>query len=100
MDADEGHVSRSLVDLLDLEYIFLQHPLLTVKAFSSQCERRGLSFFLAERQLEALHQAGVLLPAYRIIRDLRRLRQSAREASLPLSVVSSGDHFKPGAAPR
>lgn len=89
MDSNQKPVGRALTDLLDLENIFLQHPLLTASEFGRKCERRGLSFFMAKRQLEALHQAGVLLPIYRVIRDMRNLRRSAREGDLPLSVVGA-----------
>lgn len=87
-----GATRKTLIDLLDLEYVFSQHSLLSVEEFREACNHRGiwLSHLLGKRQLEALHRAGVLVPAYRVIKDLRRLRAWARRNNLPDKVGMMG----------
>lgn len=70
---------RSTTDLLDLDLVFTQQPLLTVSEFEGQCERRGVRLWSGGAQLEALHRARALVPLYRVAKDVRgRLAQARR----------------------
>lgn len=62
-------IMRSAIDLLDLDLVFSQQSLLTVSRFQNECGRRGLS--LADGHLEAFHRPGILIPLYRLAKDVR-----------------------------
>jgi hypothetical protein len=80
----------SAVDPLDYSFVFTQRPLLTPEEFIKECEFRGLTFFTGElglAKLEALHRASVLVPFYRIAKDLHEARRVAREEDSSLESV-------------
>jgi len=80
----------SAVDPLDYSFVFTQRPLLTPEEFIKECEFRGIIFFMGElglAQLEALHRASVLVPFYRIAKDLHEARRVAREEDSSLESV-------------
>ena len=80
----------SAVDPLDYSFVFTQRPLLTPEEFIKECEFRGITFFMGElglAQLEALHRASVLVPFYRIAKDLHEARRVAREEDSSLESV-------------
>ena len=80
----------SAVDPLDYSFVFTQRPLLTPEEFIKECEFRGLTFLMGElglAQLEALHRASVLVPFYRIAKDLHEARRVAREEDSSLESV-------------
>lgn len=64
------------LELLDLPYVFSQAPLLTPSQFADAAKKRGLD--LQRGKLEALHRAGVLIPLFRLQRDLRGIRARAK----------------------
>ena len=81
---------KTPMDLLDLEFVFTQQELLRLDEFRRECDRRGMSLFsLDEGQLEPLHRAGVLVPIFRVQKDLRTARTIARRNGYPVSVVLS-----------
>jgi hypothetical protein len=80
----------SAVDPLDYSFVFTQRPLLTPEEFIKECEFRGITFIMGElglAQLEALHRASVLVPFYRIAKDLHEARRVAREEDSSLESV-------------
>jgi len=72
-------VTRTKFDLLDLPHVFTQRHLLTRHDFVTACRVRGLRLSLGGEELEALHAAGVLVPFYRLRKDLRGARTLARQ---------------------
>lgn len=68
------------LDLFDHDLIFTQRPLIAVGEFRRECERRGIH--LLDEQLEALHRAGVLVPLYRVAKQVRRGLAEARRQQL------------------
>jgi hypothetical protein len=70
-------LTRSRLELLDLPHVFSQRPLLTRQGFSRECHRRGFGS-LGGYELEALHEAGVLRPFYRLRKDVRAARTLAK----------------------
>src|SRR6266545_5390807 len=75
-------MSRTKLDLLDLPQILTQRPMLTRDQFWRECRRRVRGLSLAGYELEALHQAGVLRPFYRLRKDVRGARALARQEGL------------------
>lgn len=73
-------IMRSAIDLLDLDLVFSQQSLLTVSRFQNECGRRGLS--LADGHLEAFHRPGILIPLYRVAKDVRGALAYARREQL------------------
>jgi hypothetical protein len=82
---------RASTDLLELELVFSQQTPLTPTRFLDEYKRResgaGSSLIFLE-QLEALHRAQVLIPLFRLIKNVRRIRREAeREGVSLLSVI-------------
>jgi hypothetical protein len=82
---------RASTDLLELELVFSQQPPLTPTRFLDEYKRResgaGSSLIFLE-QLEALHRAQVLIPLFRLVKNVRRIwREAEREGISPLSII-------------
>src|SRR5207249_11448765 len=71
-------MNRTKFDLLDLPHVFTQRSLLTRDEFWRECRRRLRGLSLGGEQLEALHQAGVMRPFYRLRKDVRGARILAK----------------------
>jgi hypothetical protein len=80
---------KTFLDLLDLKFMFLQQPLMRVSDFRKECRQRGLHFFLGDSQLEALHRAGLLVPMYRLQKNVRALRVAAHREQISLQYAMS-----------
>ncbi len=76
------------LDLFDREFVFTQRPLLAVGEFRRECERRGVR--LLDEHLEALHRAGVLVPLYRVAKEVRGGLAEARRRQLTWLLPSRG----------
>jgi hypothetical protein len=70
--ANDNHAMRPTPDLAKRPFTFTQLGLLNPGDFIKHARERGI--VLAESQLEALHQSGVLVPLLRASRDGRSLR--------------------------
>ena len=68
------------LDLFDHEFVFTQRPLLAVGEFRRECQRCGVH--LLDEHLEALHRAGVLVPLYRVAKEVRHGLAEARRRQL------------------
>jgi hypothetical protein len=76
-------MTKTTINLLDLELVFTQQKLLHTDDFKAACDRRGVSLITAGGgHLEALHRAGVLVPMYRIKKDIRAMRVAMRREEL------------------
>jgi hypothetical protein len=64
------------LSVLDLPLPFQQANLLTVDGFAREARRRGVHLDAA--RLEALHRGDVLVPLFRMARDIREARTAAR----------------------
>ncbi|MEA2581100.1 MAG: hypothetical protein QOE83_1992 [Actinomycetota bacterium] len=67
------------LEILSLPLPFLHKRLLTTQDFISESRKRDVTFDYP--QLEAFHQAGVLLPLYRLRRDVRAIKAQAQKES-------------------
>src|SRR6266511_3110859 len=69
-------MSRTVIDLVDLDYTFALQAPLQVDEFCRQAQRRGVR--VLKEQLEALYRAAVLTPLYRVERERRPLQKFLR----------------------
>lgn len=80
---------RSPIEALDLDLVFSQQAPLTVREFREACDRRGVDL-LGDGAREALHRGGVLVPRYRLAKDVRAARAQARRENIPIARVLGG----------
>jgi hypothetical protein len=74
---------RPTTDLFELELVFSQQKPLTRDEFLDQCKRRGLNLQVWD-QLEALHRARLLIPMYRLVKNVRPILAEGRRIKQPL----------------
>ncbi len=70
------------MELFDLPLVFSQAPLLPADQFERELERRGL-WPLDVGHLEELHRTRLLLPLFRLARDVRGAKAAARREGRP-----------------
>lgn len=80
--------SRTPLDLFQLPFAFSQTSLLTADQFKRELARRGL-WPLDIKHLEELHRTRLLVPMFRLVRDVRGAQAAARrEERSPLEYLS------------
>jgi hypothetical protein len=67
---------KTVLDLLDLDFIFSQQGPLSVDDFLKKSQERSVN--LERGHLDALHRAGIVVPMYRIARDMKAVRSWVR----------------------
>lgn len=78
---------RSTTDILDIKYAFTQRSPLTPAKFMDEYKRRELHSNLQISlwdQLEALHRAQVLIPIYRLRKNVDQVLNECRHQKIPL----------------
>jgi hypothetical protein len=86
-DRRPEEVGRRALDLFGLPLVFSQAPLLTADQFKRELDRRGL-WPVHVAELEELHRRRLLLPLFRLVRDVRGAKAEARrEGRSPLDYL-------------
>jgi len=68
---------KTVLDLLDHDVVFSQRGPLSVTDFLAASKERGVD--LERGHLDALHGAGILIPMYRVARDMKAVRGYLRQ---------------------
>ena len=88
---------RSMISLLDYDYIFSQRKLLAPREFAKAFEHRGLKLSdltFGEDFLDEFHRAKVLIPLYRLEKDLQAARAAnRRNDQQALNSATYGQHL-------